>query len=126
MKLHRNFLGGGRYKTKTLPWGKYGYLLGLHIKHFLYKKGHINGISVLILLAQKQKIPMAWPLKTHLVSDDMFHSASTACCATVASVDTTSACMSIIMSVYTCGLAATAVNTSSRNLRSVSSRPLYV
>ena len=35
MKINWNFLGGGGEgggcKTKTLPWGEYGYFLELHI-----------------------------------------------------------------------------------------------
>jgi len=32
MKLNWNFFGGGRgCKTKSLPWGEYGYFLELHI-----------------------------------------------------------------------------------------------
>ena len=30
MKINWNFLGGGRCKTKNLPWGEYGYFLELH------------------------------------------------------------------------------------------------
>ena len=43
MKLNWNFLGGGGYKTKNLPWGEYGYFLELH--NFLVLTGNTNTIS---------------------------------------------------------------------------------
>ena len=35
MKLYWNFLGGGGWKTKSLPWEENGYFLELHNK-FIY------------------------------------------------------------------------------------------
>ena len=63
---------------------------------------------------------------TDLVSD-MFHcDDSTPVCATLASTAAACACISITMSVYSYGSAATVQNTSSRNLRSESACPSCV
>ena len=35
MKQNWNFLGGGRYKTKNLLWGEYGFFLELHNSEFI-------------------------------------------------------------------------------------------